>query len=164
MSSEGPRRLRRMGVTPPAERATLISVMNARIDAVKSACRGVDGLEAAVVFGSVLRSERPRDLDVALLWRSELDATECWRRANRIAGLIERALPGPGLNVDVKDLRRLDIPIRFRVLRDGVVAFQSDRRAFVRFKAETMSIALDFLPWYERSLRASAKRLADGGP
>jgi hypothetical protein len=39
------------------------------LDAVAAACAGVDGLQAAVVFGSVLGGRAPHDLDVALLPR-----------------------------------------------------------------------------------------------
>lgn len=39
---------------------------------VAAACRDVPDLEAAIVFGSVLTSDAPGDLDLALLWRAEL--------------------------------------------------------------------------------------------
>jgi hypothetical protein len=131
------------------------------LDAVAEACRGCEGLQAALVFGSVLSRRDPADLDLALLWAESVDAGERWRLANRIAADVEHRLPHPGLNVDVKDLRALPLVLQHRVLRDGRAAYVADRRALVRFSSETVPRALDFLPFHRRMLRAAARRLAD---
>jgi predicted nucleotidyltransferase len=130
------------------------------LEAVAAACRGVDGLQAAIVFGSAVVREDPADLDLALLWDDSLDARECWRRGNRVAGEVEHRLGRRALNVDVKDLRRLPLVLQHRVLRDGRVAYVADRRALVRFNSETVPCALDFLPFHRRALLAAARRLA----
>ena len=127
---------------------------------VGEACKDAPDLQAAVVFGSALESDRPGDLDLALLWRPELPAQERWRRANAIASAIEHRLAGHDLNVDVKDLRSLPLVLQHRVLQSGKVACLHDRKAWVRFNSEIVPRALDFLPFYRRALRASVRKVA----
>jgi predicted nucleotidyltransferase len=133
------------------------------LDTIAAACAGVDGLEAAIVFGSVLESRSPEDLDLALLWRPDLPDRERWRRAEAIAADAEHRPGAGGLVVDVKDLRRLPLVLQHRVLRDGKAVYVADRRALVRFTSETVPRALDFLPAYRRMLEASARSVARVG-
>jgi predicted nucleotidyltransferase len=131
-------------------------------NAAAAACEGVPDLQAAIVFGSVLSGKDPRDLDLALLWSPELPTAERWQRANRIASDLEHRIVESGLGVDVKDLRSLPLALQFRVLRDGRQVYVPDRQAMVRFQSETIPLALDFLPFRQRALEASARRLARG--
>jgi len=62
------------------------------LDAVAAACAGIDGLQAAIVFGSALTRTDPHDLDVALLWQEAIPRTERWQRAERIAATVEHRL------------------------------------------------------------------------
>lgn len=127
---------------------------------VAANCEGTEGLQAAIVYGSALSRKDPGDLDLALLWHPDLPSLVRVDRAERIAAAVEHALRDRDLSVDVNDLRALPIVIQHRVLRDGRAAFVADRRALVRFTAEAVSRALDFLPFYRRALHASARRLA----
>ena len=136
-------------------------VIDGVLQAVAEACHGIEGLQAALVFGSVLQRSDPGDLDLALLWEPCLPPERRWRLANRVAADVEHRVRHLGLNVDVQDLRFLPLVLQHRVLRDGRVASVSDRRALVRFNAETVPRALDFLPFHRRALRAAARRLAD---
>ena len=129
---------------------------------MSAACAGTPDLQAAIVFGSVLTSAEPRDLDLALLWNPVLPEAERWQRANHVATEVERACGAGALNVDVKDLRALPLVLQHRVLRDGHVSWVGDRRALVRFNSETVPRALDYLPAYRRMLRDSAEELRRG--
>jgi predicted nucleotidyltransferase len=129
-------------------------------DIVAAACRGFDGLQAAILFGSALTSASPGDVDLALLWRESLTPAERWKLANEIAGEVEHGLAPRGLNVDVKDLRALPLVLQHRVLQTGVIAYVADRRALVHFSSVIVPQALDFLPFHRRALRASAQQLA----
>ena len=143
--------------------ASILATVQDLLDATATACEGVEGLQAALVFGSALRSASPDDLDVAFLWRDDLPARERWVRANRIAAGIEHRLAARGIEVDVNDLRALPLVLQHRVLREGCAVFVVDRRALVRFMSETLPRALDFLPFHRRMLEASARRLARDG-
>jgi hypothetical protein len=74
---------------------------------VARACEGVEGLQAAIVFGSVLERADPGDLDLALLWREDVAAADRCERGERVAADAEHALRARDLGVDVKDLRSL---------------------------------------------------------
>jgi hypothetical protein len=130
--------------------------------AAAAACEAVSDLQAGIVFGSALSSEHPSDLDLALLWHPSLTVEERWKRANRVASDLEHRIAYSGLGVDVKDLRSLPLALQFRVLRDGQRVYVADRQALVRFQSETIPLALDFLPFRQRALEASARRLARG--
>jgi hypothetical protein len=132
------------------------------LDAVRQACAGAPGLQAAVVFGSALVRTTPHDLDLALLWDPALPVTERWRRGNAIAAEIEHHIAPSGIGVDLKDLRELPLALKFRVLRDGRRVVVADPRAMVRFQSETVPLALDFLSFQRRALAAAARRLAHG--
>jgi hypothetical protein len=127
---------------------------------VARVCHGVEGLQAAMVFGSALTRDDPGDLDLALLWDPALGARERCDRSERIAADLEHALRSLDLSVDVKDLRALPLLLQHRVLRDGRVAYVADRRALIRFNSETVPRALDFLPFHRRALLAAARRMA----
>ena len=143
--------------------ASILAAVQDLLDVAAAACEGVEGLQAAIVFGSALRSTSPNDLDVAFLWRDDLPARERWARANRIAADIEHRLAARGVEVDVNDLRALPLVLQHRVLREGGAVLVADRRALVRFTSETLPRALDFLPFHRRMLEASARRLARDG-
>jgi hypothetical protein len=128
--------------------------------AVADASRGVAGLQAAIVFGSVLERDHPGDLDVAFLWAEDVSSEDRWRRANGVAADVEHRLTSRGLNVDVKDLRALPLVLQHRVLRDGRQVYVADRRALVRFSSETLPRALDFLVFHRRTLQGIARRIA----
>lgn len=128
--------------------------------AVADASRDVEGLQATIVFGSVLEREHPGDLDVAFLWAEDIEPRDRWRRANVVAADVEHRL---GLDVDVKDLRALPLVLQHRVLRDGRQAYVADRRALVRFSSETLPRALDFLVFHRRTLEGIARRIAGDG-
>ncbi len=127
---------------------------------VAAACQGVEGLQAAIVFGSALTRPDPGDVDLALLWDDAVPLRLRTDRGERIAADLEHALRATRLGVDVKDLRSLPLVLQHRVLRDGRPAHVADRRALVRFSSETIPRALDFLPFYRRALEASIRRMA----
>lgn len=128
-------------------------------DAIRSACEGAPGLEAALLFGSAARGiTAPRDVDVAFLWREDVPPFERLRRATLLATKIERALPPDRrVPVDAQDLRRLPLPVQHRALREGRRAHVADAAALVRFQTRTLSQALDQLPSYYRTLEAAAR-------
>jgi hypothetical protein len=137
-------------------------VRNELLEAAASACNQVQGLQAAIVFGSALTSEHPRDLDLALLWEPSLGVEERWARANIVAAEIEHRIAAFALSVDVKDLRSLPLALQFRVLKEGQRVCVADQHSLVRFQSETVPLALDFLPFQRRALAAAARRLARG--
>ena len=110
-----------------------------------------EGVVCAYVFGSVGRGEAQpgSDVDVAVL----LDAAPPATLAGcglRLEGELERAL---GREVDLVVLNRAPVDLVHRVLRDGVLAFEADAAARVRFEVRARNVYFDLRPILDRYRR-----------
>ena len=134
----------------------------ALLDTVARTAEATPGLVALYVFGSALRPSGapPRDLDVAVVWDEELPAEERWKRGQALARRIEVATPQ--LPVDLIDLRDAPPALQHRVLSEGRRVTDAAPVARVRFEAETLSRALDFIEWQKPFLDRWLQRMADG--
>jgi predicted nucleotidyltransferase len=112
-------------------------------------------LVCAYLYGSAARGEdrRGSDLDVAVLFRSTPPAT-LDGLAFDIAGRIERIIGKP---VDIVVLNRAAPDLVHRVLRDGVLVCENDRRARVEFETRKRAEYFDVLPHLRRYRHASAR-------
>ena len=121
-------------------------------DVARCEIAAVVGVELAVLaaylFGSVARDTASllSDLDVALLLREPSDAEV----VGRIADALCRRLRTD--RVDVISLRHAPVPLRYRVVREGTLAFCRDAAARERFTADTVLEYLDFRPVRDRAL------------
>lgn len=109
---------------------------------------------AAYVFGSIARGSHRResDVDVGILYRREPPRT--------LQGLgidlgydLQEAIGRP---VQVVVLNRAPADLVHRVLRDGVLVAEGDRRARVRFEVKKRNEYLDLLPILRRYRRLEA--------
>jgi len=103
-----------------------------------------DGIVCVYLFGSVGRGEeRPdSDIDVAILYRRE-PAPTLGGAGIRLSGELERHL---GTAVDVVVLNRASPDLVHRVLRDGVVVFDADPSARIRFEVKARNAYFDLKP------------------
>jgi predicted nucleotidyltransferase len=117
--------------------------------------RHADRVACAYLFGSAARGEARlgSDIDVAVLLREAPPATVDGL-AFDIGGDIERTAGAP---VDIVVLNRAAPDLVHRVLRDGVLVHESDRRARVAFETRRRAEYFDVLP-YLRQYRRSAAR------
>lgn len=111
----------------------------------------------AYLFGSAARGQaRPAsDVDVGVVLREPLPAT-LESMAFDIAGEIERVTGRPA---DLVVLNRASPDLVHRVLRDGVLLYEGDRRARVAFETRKRAEYFDVLP-YLREYRRSSRRSA----
>ena len=132
------------------------------VEAIGSAAEKVPGLIAAYVFGSTVRcAERPRDLDIALLWDASVPVEARWRDSERFALSVERRMPEPR-NVDVVDLREAPPTLQYRILTEGRRVFDREPVQRTRFEALTLSMATDFVEWQAPYLEQWRKAVASG--
>lgn len=126
----------------------------ALVDALRSLlARHANRIACAYLYGSTARDEsRPSsDLDVAVLFRETPPATLEGLGLD-IAGEIERAL---GKRADIVVLNRAAPDLVHRILRDGVLVHESDRRMRVAFETRKRAEYFDVLPYlreYRRSV------------
>jgi predicted nucleotidyltransferase len=107
--------------------------------AISEVCGRRPGLHLVVLFGSRARGDHTAvsDVDIAYLGDERLDRDGFLIDLVRTLG-IER--------VDLVDLDRAGGLVRFRVARDGIVAFEARPDAFTRFWLEAVHFWCDAGP------------------
>jgi uncharacterized protein len=118
--------------------------------------RHADRIACAYLYGSTARGEAraDSDIDVALLLRDTPPA-KLEGLGFDIAGELERALGRP---VDIVVLNRAPPDLVHRVLRDGVLVHESDRRMRVAFETRMRAEYFDVLPYLRQYRRSIAGR------
>jgi predicted nucleotidyltransferase len=115
--------------------------------AVAAAVGAEPAVLAAYLFGSVARGGAGplSDLDVAVLLCDPADDV-----VGRLGDALCRRLGTD--RIDVISLRRSPVPLRYRVVREGILVFCRDPAARERFTVETVLQYLDFRPLRDRAL------------
>jgi predicted nucleotidyltransferase len=127
------------------------------IDALRSLlARHANRIACAYLYGSTARGESHAgsDIDVAVLFRDTPPATLEGLGLD-IAGDIERAL---GKRADIVVLNRAAPDLVHRILRDGVLVHESDRRMRVAFETRKRAEYFDVLPYLRQYRRSGASR------
>ena len=119
---------------------------------LRKALAPVEGLQLAVLFGSVARgtARRDSDLDVGLLIAE--DRPDAWADAERA---VRRAA---GRVVDVIDLRTAPPQLRFEIARDGALLVEGAAGSWPDFKARAMIDWWDWAPTARMIHAAAAAR------
>ncbi|MDA8110753.1 MAG: nucleotidyltransferase domain-containing protein [Betaproteobacteria bacterium] len=118
--------------------------------------RYADRIACAYLYGSTARGEAHAgsDIDVAVLFR-ETPPASLEGLGLDIAGEIERAL---GRRADVVVLNRAVPDLVHRILRDGVLLHESDRRMRVAFETRMRAEYFDVVPYLRQYRRSVARR------
>jgi len=111
----------------------------------------------AYLFGSWLKAERPKDLDLALY----LDdgTAEPIGYSLKIARELEEFLRALKIEPDVKVLNSAPLYFQYEVVRGREVVFVRDEAERVRFEAEVAIEYLDFLPLLEEYNRLMMEKI-----
>ncbi len=113
-------------------------------------------IACAYLYGSTARDEARAgsDIDVAVLLRETPPATLDGLGFD-VAGELERVLGKP---VDIVVLNRAAPDLVHRILRDGVLVHESDRRRRVAFETRSRAEYFDVLPYLRQYRRSMARR------
>lgn len=103
----------------------------------------------AYLYGSFVAGRGFNDIDVAV-WIDEAgfkDECELFEYQLALAVRLERELrPFP---VDIICLNRASLPLRFRVVSEGVLLLCKDEQQRIEFESRTRVLFFDFLPHLE---------------
>ena len=111
------------------------------------------GIVCVYVYGSVARGEArdASDVDVAVLYAQEPPPT-LDGLGLEFGDTLERLLGKP---VDLIILNRAPLDLIHRVLRDGVLVYESDPSSRLRFEVQARSAYFDLLPYLRQYRRAT---------
>ncbi len=104
---------------------------------------------AAYLFGSLARGTAGplSDIDVALLTGNPSEGeAACARTMDALCRRLRTS------RVDIVSLADAPVPLRYRVIRDGLLVTCGDTAAVQRFVADTILQYLDFKPLRDRAL------------
>lgn len=117
-------------------------------EALRKIAQAVEPFERvslAYVFGSFLKREDFRDIDLGLVLAGDSGPEECFSIAMEVGRAVERAIT-PRREVDVKVLNRAPLWAQYEVVRTGLCVFAREERDRVRYEADLTSEWLDFKP------------------
>lgn len=126
-------------------------------DTARQVLASQDGVVAAYLFGSAARGVAdPGDLDIAVMFTPLVDPFEA---ALGLQVGLERELDFP---VDVHDFDALPSDLQFRVLDEGIVLVDVDRRARARREVAAQLMYYNFKPYLDRIRQGAVRRMASG--
>jgi predicted nucleotidyltransferase len=118
--------------------------------------RNEESIACAYLYGSTARAQAngSSDVDIAVLFKQAPPATLDGLGFG-CAGEIERAIGKP---VDMVVLNRAPADLVHRVLRDGILLQEADRRARIEFEKRKRAEYFDLLPYLREYRRSVAGR------
>jgi len=129
------------------------------LERMAEALEGLQGLVAAVLYGSAAEGLPFRDLDIALVVdRAVCPAEKDWDLLNDAADLLAPLVPVP---VDVRVVNDAPLALRYRVVF-GRPFLIRDREAYEEFAARSWDLYLDFEPVSRRYLEEINNGISGG--
>lgn len=127
--------------------------------AVSTVLADAPGLAAAYAYGSRIhgRALPLSDLDLAFVLDHDVEREDPLL-AERLAGRIALAL-GTGVEIDAHVADDLPLPVRGRVVTQGVLLCERNPVRRVEFETSTRRLYFDFLPLLERDAREGLRAL-----
>ncbi len=114
---------------------------------------------AVYLYGSVVYSKQPHDIDIAVLVDETKISNSLLYRAHLITEL-EGLLKFP---VDVLILNNANLLFRAQVFRKGKLIFERNPRIRAKFQADSMSLYYDYKRYFDFHAKNLCKKIKDVG-
>ncbi|HNX40716.1 MAG TPA: nucleotidyltransferase domain-containing protein [Methanothrix sp.] len=105
-------------------------------------------VEAAYIYGSFLKGEDYRDIDVALLFSQGLSPYQCLKLSLRIGSDLDLQIM-PGRDFDVRVLNNAHPEFQYEVIKTGKAVFSRSKEERCDYEAEVISTYLDLKEMYD---------------
>lgn len=124
--------------------------------ALAGVAEGIPELAVAYLYGSAVAGDvgPDSDLDIALVLFPDADPGPLF--AETVSGRLAERLGFAG-EVDAHVVGHLPLPVRGRVVTEGVPVFERDAARRVEFETSTRRLYFDFLPFLERDAREALR-------
>jgi len=123
-------------------------------------------VEAAYAYGSVARGTMTpfSDVDIALLLKAPLPSYDRLMLELAVQGAIEAAMGSTkSPPVDVRAINEAPLTVRGRIIQEGILLYERERRRRVAFEVETRKRYFDFAPALRRLRDAFLRRVHKEG-
>lgn len=123
---------------PQERRAAILATARATLAAATP-----PGVRLVYAYGSFVRGEGFRDLDLAVL----LDDAEQWRLPARVGHAVWEAIGRPTYEVDAVPLNDAAAEFRFQVADQGALLYEREPREAIELWVRAASERTDHLEW-----------------
>jgi hypothetical protein len=133
------------------------------VETIEATVKNVLGADGRVALGYLFGSQAAStsgpesDVDVGVVFREDTDVD---RAHGELMDALVRALATD--RVDLVVLNQASPPLRYRVIRDGMLVHSVDERVRVRFETDTVMRYLDFKPLRDRAFRWAREAILKG--
>ena len=121
---------------------------------------GREDLLLGYLYGSFLRHDGFRDIDIGLLVSGEREPYESYRYAMGIASDLERCIT-PRYEIDLRILNDAPVEFQYEVVRTGRLLVARDEPTRIDFEAGVIAKFLDLKYLYDRIDRALLARVGE---
>ncbi|MDD4651867.1 MAG: nucleotidyltransferase domain-containing protein [Methanothrix sp.] len=105
-------------------------------------------VQTAYIFGSFLKRDDYRDIDIALLLSGNISSYKALKLALRIGSDLDLSIM-PGRDFDVRILNNSHPEFQYEVVKTGLSVFSRDKQEQHDFEAEVLSTYLDLKEMYD---------------
>jgi predicted nucleotidyltransferase len=122
---------------------------NRILESIRLILSGFDEIDLAYVYGSFLKRDDFRDIDIAIHISKELSPYQRFKLSSKAALSLERKVQ-PRVDFDVRILNHAPAYFQYEVISDGIAVLERDQDMRVDFEAHLIAEYLDLKYMYDR--------------
>ncbi len=122
---------------------------NRILESIRFILSGFEEIDLAYVFGSFLKRDDFRDIDIAIHISKELAPYQRFKLSSKVAGSLEKKIQ-PRVEFDVRVLNCAPAYFQYEVISQGMVVLERDQDMRVDYEAHLISEYLDLKYMYDR--------------
>lgn len=122
---------------------------NRILECIRFILSGFEEIDLAYVYGSFLKRDDFRDINIAVHLSKELSPYLRFKLSSKVAIGLEKGIQ-PRVDFDLRVLNCAPAYFQYEVIRQGIIALERDQDMRVDFEAHLISEYLDLKYMYDR--------------